>query len=247
MYRMTTPVQTDFKINLPGDVHQRCTLQISETGDLVTCDGTEKLVSQLIRAVVNEDTITRNMINEKVNLERSLTALLTSVFRNFRSVQVEEVNTTDVNFNGFNFYRRAAGTRGTYALVSKNPVKWRFIDNNLFNDTLYEYGVTKVFRNTFETSYLDKFSIRPSSNATNQRTVMGQDVVAMSGNKNITFYVNYNRLFKASELSEEISNIYVTQSETDPRKYTVEFTVEDHLGNKNNLTAYRLMASNLRA
>ena len=52
----TAPFQYDLKIELPGETFEKGTLALSPTGDIQTVEGHDKLVTQLLRAIVNDET-----------------------------------------------------------------------------------------------------------------------------------------------------------------------------------------------
>lgn len=241
----TVPFQYDLKVALPGDIWEKATLSLSETGDLQTVEGHEKLVEQLLRAIVNDDTALTEMLNSTAVTERQLKTLFNLVLRNFKQNQIDEVKKSDPDFSGFIFYRKAAGTNDTFVKVSTDPIIHKFIDTNLDNGTEYTYGTAKVYRNVFESAFTEKMSLTPSAFLTKQTVLIGSDIVGASQNRQCEFYVNYNRRFRASELLDKIISISADQDETDPRRYVVQVVVQDLRGNEASVATRRLIASTL--
>jgi len=241
----TPPFQYDLKVELKTDPWDKATLQLSETGDLQTVEGHEKLVEQLLRAIVNDDTALTEMLNSTAVTERQLRTLFNLVLRNFKQNQIDEVKKSDPDFSGFVFYRKAAGTNEAFVKVSTDPIIHKFVDNNLDNGTEYTYGTAKVYRNVFESAFTEKMSLTPSAFLTKQTVLIGNDIVGFSQNRQCTFYVNYNRRFKASELLDKIISISAQQDDVEPRRYIVQVVVQDLKGNEASIAARRLVATTL--
>lgn len=241
----TVPFQYDLKVELPGETWEKTTLVLSETGDLRTVEGHEKLVVQLLRAIINDDTALTEMLNSTAVTERQLKTLFNLVLRNFKQNQIDEVKKSDPDFSGFVFYRKAAGTNDAFVKVSTDPIIHKFIDENLDNGTEYTYGTAKVYRNVFESAFTEKMALTPSAFLTKQIVLIGSDIVGSSQNRQCTFYVNYNRRFRASELLNKIISISAEQSEIDPRRYTVQVVVQDLKGNEASVAARSLVATTL--
>lgn len=241
----TLPFQYDVRVELPGDVWDKTTLSLSPTGDLQTVEGHNKLVTQLLRAIVNDDTSLTGMLNTSVT-ERQVRTLLNVILREFKQTQINDVKKSDLDFSGFIFYRKAAGTDAAFVKVSTDPIIYNFVDDNLENGTAYIYGTAKVYRNVFESIITEKMSLTPSAFLTAQTVKIGSDIVGYAENRRCTFYVNYNRKFKASELLDDLIHISVEQSETEPRQYVVSIVVQDLRGNEASITAKRLIASTVQ-
>jgi hypothetical protein len=165
---------------------------------------------------------------------------MTLIFRNFKQTQIDDTNRFDSNFSGFKFYRKAAALSEAYASVSADPIQWKFIDTNLTNGTEYNYGITKVYGNVFESTYTDKITITPQRFTHRQEVIITNSVVAFSQNEQITFYVDYNKQYKASELLNEIVTISAIQDPLEPRRYIVNVVVKDVLDNQVSVAARRL-------
>jgi len=236
----TVPIRSDLKIEIPTTTFEKATLSLSETGDLVLVDGKDKLAEQLIRSVCNEQTILKDLFNKKNVSYRKFYSLLTLILRNFKQNQINEVNKSDSNFSGFTFYRKASNVDEAYAKVSADPIIYKFVDTGLTNGITYNYGIAKIYNNVFETSYSEKLSIAPTQFTHKQEIVIGQSVVAFSGNGSITFYVDYNKSFKGSELLEKILKINIQQSREDPRRWLVNVIIEDFLGNQVSVASKRI-------
>jgi hypothetical protein len=233
------PVQVDLRITLPGETFERVTLALSPTGDLQLVDGREKLVEQILRAVVNDETELAKMINQTSVTNRSLYALFNLILRNFRQIQIDDVKRSDPEFSGFLIYRKAAGTTEQYVKVSPEPIIYKYIDTELTNGTEYAYAVTNVYKNVSESAFTERFSITPSRFSNKQLISVGSRAVVIPGDRQATFYVDYNRKFQASELLDKVINIDVQQGDAEPREFVVNVLVEDLNGNKVGITTKR--------
>lgn len=235
--------QQDIKITLPENVLERATLALSPTGDIQLVDGKEKLVEQLMRAIVNDQTAIRSLLNvPNANIDRTILSLFTTILREFKQKQINDTKKSDINFSGYKVYRKASGTNEDYTLVSPEPITWKFTDTYLQNGITYNYGITRVERSVFESAYVDKFSISPTRFTEKQAVVIGSSAAAIAGNQQVEIYVDYNRRFKASELLNKIESITVDQSSTDPRHYTVNIIVKDLLENNVSLAVQSISA-----
>ena len=185
------------------------------------------------------------MLNSTAVTERQLKTLFNLVLRNFKQVQIEEVKKSDPDFSGFIFYRKAAGTNEGFVKISTDPVIHKFVDTNLDNGTEYTYGIAKVYSNVFESAFTEKMSLTPSAFLTKQLVQIGNDIVGSTQNRQCTFYVNYNKRFKASELLNKIISISAEQSDTEPRRYTVQVVVQDLKGDNASVAARSLIATTL--
>jgi hypothetical protein len=234
------PFQQDFKVTMPyGNPPERATLAVSPTGDLQLVTGTEKLSIQLLRAVINDQALSREMINSKSFSSRALKTLVNLVLRRFKQNQLNDVRKSDSNFSGYTVYRRAAGTTDAYVKVSTDSVVWRYVDENLENGIEYDYGFTKTFRNTFESNFTDKLTAAPSEFSSRQEVVIGGNVIALPSDEQITFYVGYNKRYKSSELLDEIVSINSQQLDAEPRTYLIDIKVKDNRGTPVDLATQR--------
>lgn len=239
------PTQIDFKIELPGETQEKATLKLSPTGDIQICEGSEKLAAQIIRAVVNDDTITNNLINAKGITTKLINTLLVQVLRQFKQTQVNDVRASDPDFSGYKIYRKASSTNDSYVQVSPDPIVWRFIDTELTNGTSYDYGITRITGNVFESAFVDTYTVTPTQFSNRISTTVGGQTICTPGDKQVTFNVDYNRKFKASELLEKVISIDIQQDPTEPRRYVVGVVVENFLGNKISVASKRFNIGNI--
>lgn len=230
------PYQQDVKVKIVQGTNERCTLDISPTGDLQLTDGTNKLSQQLMRIIVNDDTILKNLFNN-TRASKVILPLMTTILRGFRETQIEEVNGQDPTFSGYNIYRRASNSLEAYSLISPRAIVNKYIDTNLLNGTTYVYSLTKTFNNVLESDFIDTFSISPSRFSNTQQIIIGSYSIAIAGDRQVTFYVDYNKHYQGSELLESIETINITQDPTEPRRFVVEVSVRDYNDNIKSLSA----------
>ena len=235
----TIAYRKDMRITMPTNTSQRCTLYIDK-GDIQLVDGRTKLVEQLIRAIVNDNTMLRDLINTTGATERQFYTLMVTILTNFKNTQSNEVYSSETDFSGYNIYRKAAGTNDSYALVSKNPIIYKFVDTNVVNGIKYNYGLAKVYNDVFETEYVDSYYIGPSQFATQQELLIKKYSIAWAGSSAITFYVDYNKRFRTDELLSDIKSIVPYQDGTDPRMWHVNIVVEDYSENAIGITSEKI-------
>jgi len=228
------PFQTDIKVTIRDD---RMTIQLSPTGDIQLVDGHQKLMSQLLRSIANDET-SKRVLNVNVK-SRNLTAYINLILRAFKQVQIDEVKKIDSSLSGYAIYRKSSSTDESYSLVSSKSVTWKFVDNNLENGIVYNYGISKIYENVFESSYIDKIQIAPSH--LNQSVVIGTHTAAISGDGLVAFYVDFNRKFKKSELLNEIISISPKMDDNEPRKYSVDIQIKDLSRNIGSISTRRLI------
>jgi len=226
--------QSDLKITKKDE--GKVTLSLSYTGDLQLITGEDKLLAQLLRAVVNDETSERVM-NAQIPT-RLVTAYVNLILRFFRQTQIDYTKKVDANLSGFVFYKKASAEDDAYSQISNRPVQWKFQDTNLENGITCDYAASKIYNDVFETSYVDKISIAPSR--VSQTIIIGNSVVAVSGDESVTFYVNFNKKFKQSELLDKIISIDPKIDDQEPRKYSVDIKVMNLLGNYSNISIGRL-------
>jgi hypothetical protein len=230
---LTTSYQKDIRVAPAGNTGYRVTIALSETGDIQLVEGSNKLGEQLVRAVVNDDTIKNGIALNSVVTVNYINSLFTVILRNFRQSQISQTNTVDPKCIGFSLFRYGLGAANTdYVRVSKHPVTWKFVDVNLENGSTYSYGLTRNYSDGFESAVLEQVSVTPSQFAVNQNPIIGSNVVVLPDNQSATFYVDYNKQYTRAELLEEIDSIAVQQDVTEPRRYTVSITVVNLAGNK---------------
>lgn len=235
----------DILINNAQNATSKVTLKLSETGDLQVTDGQNKLVEQILRTLVNDDSLLKGEINQKSSKGKIL-SIVTTMLKNFKNNQLNFVNGQNVNLTGYILYRKAAGTSDDFVQVSNNIIEWTIQDTSVLNNVKYTYGLTKKYDNGSESSFVDIIDITPSNSAHND-LIIGNGGIFIAGNKSVTVYVDYLVYFKNSELLNEIVAIDVTQDKADPRQFHVLVTVKTVAGNSFTLSAQRLNASTLEA
>lgn len=221
----------DLRVTMPDNTNRKCTLVI-ENGDIQVVTGKNKLITQLIRSIVNDSTLLRDMINTTGATERQFSTLVTTILRNFKNVQIQDVNDIDTNFTGYNIYRRASGSSNNYEKVSRIPVTHYFTDTDLYNGFEYTYGLTKVFNGVFESAFVDFYTISPSYYESQQELLIGNNSFVEAGDQSATFYVVYNKKIVATELLNKIVSVVPYQDSTDPRIWHVNVVVEDYAENQ---------------
>ena len=231
------PFQSEIKIDLPNPNRQKATVALSPTGDIQLVTGREKLVTQMVRAIVSERVFTGDVVNSNTSSDRAMKALVVNVFRNFRSNLVKYVNSSDPDLTGYSIWRKASGTNEDYARVSSRAVTYKFIDTGLENGTQYIYGLSRIYKDVFESQFIETFTATPTAFTKNQEWISGSVYSAIPGNAMVTIYVDYNRQFMASELLEKILDTQVMQSNQDPRKWIVYLQIEDYLGAPVNISS----------
>lgn len=224
------PFQSEIKIDMPNKDRSKATIALSPTGDIQLITGREKLVTQMVRAIVNENVFSGNVLNSNIGSQRALQALVTNVFRSFRARQVTYVNTNDPDLTGYSVWRKAAGSDADYVRVSTRAVTWTYVDTDLENGTQYTYGLSRIYKDRFESQFVETFLATPTAFAKNQEWITGNYFSAVPGDSNLTLYVDYNRQFKASEILNKILDVMTIQDSVDPRKWIIHVQVEDYLG-----------------
>jgi hypothetical protein len=232
------PYQTDFKIGIGVDA-RKVTLALSSTGDIQLVEGREKLLEQMMRALVNDQNSSMFGINSRA-ARRAINTLLVLVYRGFREVQLNETQKIDSTLTGFNVYRRIAAQDADYVKISPNPIKWKYIDTGLTNNTEYEYGITRVYNNTYESQYVDILSLTPSRFTHLQDVTVGESTVSWLGNAQVAFYFDFNRYFLASELLDQIKEVSVIRDTAEPRRFIINILVRDAQGNEANISSNRI-------
>jgi len=226
------PFQTDLKIVIPEQVGRKPTLHLSPTGDIQLSDGHDKLTYQLIRAIVNDQAIGKTLLNKKGVKYKYIQTLITIILRSFRQNQLDDVGRSDPDLSGFSIWRRAAGTTDQFGRISDKAVSWKYLDENVENGFSYEYGISKVFKDVYETDFLETMDITPSSFVSRQEIAIGEQTIAIPGSNQVLFYVDFNRRFKGSELLESLERISLLEDQTDPRHYIANVVVNDLRGNQ---------------
>jgi len=242
---MTTSYQKDLKIGPPsglGTSIQKVTLVLSPTGDIQLVEGKDKLSEQLARAIVNDDTSANGLgINSANVSKRYVTTLITLILRNFRQSQIYQTEQSDERCIGFSVFRFGDYIESSsFIRASKQPVTWRFTDNNLANGRVYTYGITRNYATGFESSMIEQIYVAPSQFDVNQTPVIGKNLVAIPGNQSVTLYVDFNRTFRYSELLEAVNDILVQQDNYEPRRFVVSVSVSSLDGNNVSLSSARV-------
>ncbi len=241
---MALEFQTDFEIGQAviseGQRAERVTLQLSPSGDIVLVNKKNKLVQQMLRALVNDQTLIQNILNSTTIPTRYVKSLVTLILRNFRTSQILETRKTDSALLGYAIYRYNAGQNSnSFAKISPNSIQYKYVDTGVQNGITYTYAVTKIKANSVESAVMEKIEVTPTQFTNNQEPVIGTYIIGIPGNKSVTFYVDYNRLFSKQELLESIEDITVTQDPTEPRRWVVNVLVKSLDGNKVSISTSR--------
>jgi hypothetical protein len=242
---MALEFQTDFKIGQTaatntGQRVERVTLQLSSSGDIILVNKKEKLIEQLLRAIVNDNTLQQLNINSTTVTTRYVKSLVTLILRNFRTSQILETRKTDPDLLGYAIYRYNAGQNSnSFAKISPNSIQYKYVDNSVQNGITYTYAVTKIKANSVESAVMEKIEVTPTQFTNNQEPVIGTYIIGIPGNKSVTFYVDYNRLFSKQELLESIEDITVTQDPAEPRRWIVNVLVKSLDDNKVSISTSR--------
>jgi hypothetical protein len=221
----------------------KVTLQLSSSGDLQLSSGQEKLTSQLIRTLINDDSPLKDLINQKVS-KGKLNSIVTTILKGFRNTQLDTVNGQNATLTGYLLRRKAAGTSENFSQVSNSIIEWKTEDVNVSNDVTYTYGLSKKYDNDSESSFVDIIDITPTAKPIKE-VIIGNGGVFIAGDAKITVYTNYNLYYRNTELLNDIETIEVTQDKLEPRKYNVLVTIKTLAGETVTLSARRLNASTL--
>lgn len=216
-----TVYQYEIKVSLPNEQNPKATIPLSPNGDIQLVDKQDKLIIQLARSIINKNTfLADSTLNAKINTN-SLQTLLSTVIGKFKTNQVVYVNSYESDLSGFAIYRKAAGSNEDYVRISGRAVTYSFTDTDVFNNTTYRYGISKIYNNISESKYIDILEVTPSSRSKDQTIAVGTSSVILTGNSQNTIYVCYNRKHRATELIQDILGVDVLQDQADPRKYAV--------------------------
>lgn len=209
-----------------SDFSGSATLRLTSSGDVSLVFGRDKLVTQLLRTIMNDRVAYDGMsLNSTKANKRVLSALLTSVLRGFRSDQITQTTRIDPDILGYGLYvYGVSGTSIKFIPITDNPIESKFTLNNLENGKSYIFGITHKYRRT-ETSLLEKIVVTPTAYRSKQNPSIGNYITAFPSNRSITFFVDGVRDFYKAELLEEILNIDVYEDTVDPRRYTADLTV----------------------
>ena len=221
----------------------KVTLQLTSTGDLQLTSGQDKLTSQLIRTLINDDSPLKDLINQKVS-KGKLNSIVTTILKGFKNTQLDTVNGQNPTLTGYMLHRKAAGTSGDFVQVGNSIIEWKLEDLNLTNNMKYSYALSKIYDNGSESSFIDMIEITPTKNL-NKDVIIGNGGIFVAGDAKVTVYTNYNLYYRTTEILNDIESIEVTQDKLEPRKYNVLVTVKTLAGNTVTLSAQRLNASTL--
>jgi len=233
------PFQTEIAVSLPASERTHSTINLSPTGDIRLITGRDKLVTQMLRAIVSEGVFTDGVINSSSDNMRNIRAMMVNVFRKFRSNQINYVQENDPDLTGFAIYRKAAGSDDAYVKVSGNGVTNKFVDTGLENGKTYSYATTRFYKDVFETQFVDTVDITPSAFSKNLTVISKSAACFISGNGQVEIYVDFRKRFKASELLNKILETQVIQDSAEPRKYSVQIKVEDVRGSLVSVSSVR--------
>lgn len=237
------PYQCEIKIDLPSGNRSKSTIALSPSGDIQLITGRDKLVTQMVRAIVNENIFSGNVLNSNIRSTSALQALVTNVYRNFRTRQVKYVNANDPDLTGYSLWRKAAGSDTEYARVSTRAITWLYTDSNLENGVQYQYGLSRIYKDSFESQFIETFTATPTAFTKNQEWLTGNYYSAVPGDETLTVYVDYNRQFKASEILNKLLDVIAIQDSTDPRKWIIHVQVEDYVGSIVNVSSPKSIVS----
>lgn len=235
---MANDTQTDFKIGQTAATNQgqraeRVTLELSSSGDIVLVNKKDKLTEQILRSLVNDEVFSKIPLNTTVVPTRYIKTLINVVLRNFRSTQIQDTRKIDPNLLGFAIYRYGTGENAnSFAKISPDSIKYRFVDTNVNNGFTYSYAITKIKTNSVESGVVEKLDVIPTQFTNQQEPVIGTYMVAIPGDRSVTFYVDYNRYFSKQELLESIEDITITQDPVEPRRWIVDVIVKSLDDNK---------------
>jgi len=234
-------IKSDLKIASPSS-GEKNTLYLTSNGDISVCSGREKLITQMIRAIVNDNTVLRNIINSTAVTTRQIFTLVNLILRNFKGTQVDEVNSIDTTFSGYYFYRKAAGTNDSYVKITKTITTSMFSDSSVTNGTTYQYGLTRVNLNVLESNFVDSFTATPTAVTANRKIYFGNSSICIENNNKVDFYVIYNDTVQRAELLNNILAIIPYQDSTEPRKFNVNISISDLSDNLVDISTQKIKA-----
>lgn len=237
---MARPFQKDLKIDYNSNTGERVSLSLSGTGDITLVEGHSKLAEQLLRAIVNDQSLIRKSINSTAVTTRSLTTLFNLILRSFKINQATETNRLDDTFSGFVIYRKAVGIDEGFEKISVENVIYSYTDIDVTNGFEYTYGISKIYSNVYISNFVDQFTVTPSRFITNKKMQIGTASVIMPDNGQVKIYVDYDRYYRGSEILDKILNVNVQQDQTEPRRYIVQIQVQDYNGDKVSIASARI-------
>lgn len=236
---MAVQFQSDLRVTVADELSGRMTLELSPTGDLQLVSGRDKLASQLIFAIINDNVSLSNLLNNPVISDRSLRSLITVILKDFKDKQIQRTNRSDPSLTGYTVYRKKSGTTINYTQVSPVFGESTFTDTGLENGTSYDYGIRKVYHGVFNSPFVTTFTLTPSKFARNQGIYIGSEAVAWTGDRQIVFYVDANRYFQKAELLNDILSISAASDAEEPRRQVVNVVIQDLNENQVSVSALR--------
>jgi len=236
---MANEFQSDLKVTLADELSGRMTLELNPTGDIQLSSGHDKLVSQIVLALINDNVSLSNLINNPVVSDRTLRALITTILKDFKNNQITRTNKSDPELTGYAVYRKRSGNTINYTQVSAVFGESRFIDTGLENGISYDYGIKKVYNKVFSSPFVTTFTLSPSKFARNQTVYIGTEAIAWTGDRQVTFYVDANRYFQKSELLNDILSISTYTDKDEPRRQVVNVVVTNLANNQAAISALR--------
>jgi len=231
--------QSDLKVTLADEITGRMTLELSPTGDIQLASGRDKLISQIVFAIINDNISLSNLLNNPVISDRTLKSLITVILRDFKNSQIARTNRSDPELTGYVVYRKQSGTTINYTQVSEVFGESTFVDTGLENGVSYDYGIRKVYNKVFNSPFVTSFTLSPSKFARTQTVYIGSEAVAWTGDQQVKFYVDANRYFQKAELLNDILSINTYADKEEPRRQVVNVVVEDLENNQAAVSALR--------
>lgn len=223
----------EFSIN---ESNGRMSLQLSPTGDIQLIEKEQKLVAQILRAVINEQTKINSALNNPrfSSMSSEMSTLMNIILRAFKSNQVNDTRRADNGLLGFYVYKKLSGSNNNFVKITTNPVTYKYVDTNVTNGTAYDYQLTKVYDSGYESFPVDTFTLTPSKFNDNFTKLpqIGGSSVGIPENKQNQVYVDFNRTYRSSELLDEILALDILQDQEDPRKVVINIVLRNLRGNR---------------
>ena len=225
---MTVPFQSDIRINLPEGT-KRATIRLNERGDLYFVNGLTKLIQQLYRAIINEESVSGGWLNSTNNID--VKAVISTILRNFKQEQINYLRKNDPDLSGYYIWKKASGTSEAMSKISE-VTNHKYLDSELNNGDTHVYGISRLYKGVYESDIIEQLEVTPTAFTERQTPVIGENFVVIPGDKSVTVYVNFSKMFKSSELISKIHTIEVFNDESEPRKKTIFVEIENLRGEK---------------
>ena len=226
---MAVVYNTDFKIKVIQNGSTKATLALNVNGDLQLVNGQDKLHGELIRSVINDNA---KFMNVSTTSDREVRALLFTILKRFKNSQIDEINSVNETIIGYHIYRKLSGTTDNYVKITTVPIIWSYTDSSVTNGISYEYQTKQVSSGNLEYDFSEHFIVTPTSNIENKKYAIGTNAVVYNGSNSVNFYFESVKNFKGSELIDNITDIFASPNETDPRRYVVQIILVDGVGNE---------------